>query len=308
MYRDYDPIPFTWSQLQWHKAAIFIPWLVIGVAYVRYRLFCAIAAHVFVVVFFSVGCGFAFALGGEVPRDGLDFAYTAINFNSRWLLLASLFSLPLAVIKVAAQRTSHFQPASDGSENLDSEKMRQPAWSDFTVEKLLTFIAITGQLTTLYVPTVSGMLVPGDVERLIARRGVDSRDSDRPEEDLIAHDISITGRWQSQTPKLYWIDIVRAAEDGSYWVGVGTPTEFGPAIEKRTGNFRKGELILNEPTLDFLSRQVYTKLYVVRWHGQEMLISSVNVEDFNKCREGAMPKLGVEDWKKFVIFRQPGQP
>ena len=38
MYQDYDSIPFTWSQLQWHKAAILIPWLVIGVAYAKYRL------------------------------------------------------------------------------------------------------------------------------------------------------------------------------------------------------------------------------------------------------------------------------
>jgi hypothetical protein len=45
LYRDYDPIPFAWDELRWHKAAIFIPWLAIAVVYVRYRLFSAIAVR-----------------------------------------------------------------------------------------------------------------------------------------------------------------------------------------------------------------------------------------------------------------------
>jgi hypothetical protein len=85
MYREYDPIPFTWSSLEWHKAAILIPWLAIGIAYARYRLLTALVAHAFVAALFSLGwaCGFAFS--SEALEDRLDFAYRLINFDSQWL-------------------------------------------------------------------------------------------------------------------------------------------------------------------------------------------------------------------------------
>jgi len=309
MYRVYDPIPFTWSALEWRKAAILVPWLAIAVVYVRYRLFSAIAAHVCVAVLLPIAWACIFTFGGNPPEDMLDFAYSVINFNSQWLLFISLFSLPLAVIKVAARRTGHSRPAG-GIETMVSGEEQHPTRSGFTVEELLTVIAIIGQLLILFVPAINpGRVLPGHVERytesLIARRGVDANDADRPEESLIARDIPIEGRWQCPTPwRQCWLDIVPGPNEGSFCVGAGMSTGLGPAIEKRTGTFREGELVLNRPALDFLSHRIYTKLYVVRWHGRDMLIASVNVDSFNKCREGKMPEFGTEGWQKFVMFRE----
>jgi hypothetical protein len=264
-----------------------------------------------VIGLYAIGSAFVLVIRINPPEERLKFVYSLINCDFEKLLLASLFSLPFAVIKTTARLAKALRVGSETYGDVRPKEGHYPDRSGFTLEELVTVIAIIGELIVL-MPLVSPTSfdhreVEQYTQRLLAKRGVEPNDTDRPEivlpEDvLIADDIPIEGRWQRQTPFVCWLDIART-EDGAYRVGAGKETAPGLAIQKRVGKLHKGELILDRPALDFLSHRIYTRLWFVRWNGQEMLIAAVNFDYFNWWREGKGPVHGPEGWKTFVMLR-----
>lgn len=311
MYREYDRIPFTWSALELHKAVVLIPWLAIAIAYARPLLFIGFFAHTPGAVICALVCAWSFVFRMESPEDKLDLAYQLLNFGSQRLVLVSLFSLPFAllsvVLYVAALWTRRVQQAGEAIPDPNPSNERLPPRSGFTWVELLVVIAIIGQFIVLLGPQEARIYGPGTIERFtaqwITKYGIDPHDVDRPEDSLVARDISIVGRWQHQWN---WVDVIPASDDGSYLVGAGRSTARGPAIQRRSGRFRNGELILDRPVLNFGSIRACTRFFFIRWHGQEMLISSVNVEEFNEYKEGKVPESGAQGWTMLVMFRRSG--
>jgi hypothetical protein len=312
MYREYDRIPFTWSALELHKVAVLIPWLTIAIVYARRRLLIAFLAHTPVAVICGLICAYTLVFSIELPEDKLNYAYRLINVDSQRLVLVSLFSLPFALLNVLVPSTRRIRPAPEATQDLNPRSGRLPPRS--RPIGALVFIAIPGQLFLLLPEEPATIFGRGTIEQLtrqvIAKQGVDPHDADHPEDSLITRDVAIAGRWERpwDSGGCSWIDIIPASDDGSYLVGAGRSTVPAPMIQRRTGRFRNGELVLDRPVLDFGSIRACTRFFFIRSHGQEMLISSLNVEEFNEYKAGKIPESGAPPWNRLVILRRSIEP
>ncbi len=294
------PFPFGWDELDLSGLSAGIPWLVLGVVYIRYRLFVAVFIHVLCPAILAVAA--CVYLVSDPPSDGLAYAVKAVGNLSAYWAFGSIASFTVAFVRDLGRKTAGRRSSTTDRETAAADD--SPRGGSFTLVELLVVIAIIGMYFVLTVPERGG-LTQARVEGRIDASGADDEDTDRPEAALLADDIAIEGRWcfEAHGNSNFWLDAVGTGDDESYSIRAGFYLGSDPITMVRTGTLCDGELVLNRPVGDREHRVIYTRLFTVRWKGRELLVPSVHIEQFRQCRVGASPQQ--TQWRQYVMVRKP---